>query len=246
MIIGFTGFKQSGKDTSAKIVQDMLSDSYSVKRLSLAAPIKEALLRMDPLVSKNKVALSSSLGERKFSDSEYLRLRESACIVIHDVFRRSWEVAQDYCDLLIECIDPQVEGVPLSRLGGDLEVLKEEYPKVRLMLQKMGTEFARENFSEDFWINILDMRIFEEHADIHIITDVRFPNEAEYVHAKGGFLIRVERDLIGQTSNHASEASISSLPADFVVPNNGSFLALEKELSRVVEAVVRPAERVES
>ena len=54
----------------------------------------------------------------------------------------------------------------------------------RMALQLMGTEAGRDVFHKDFWILSLENRI-----DInknYVITDVRFPNEIDWIHKQGG------------------------------------------------------------
>ena len=66
----------------------------------------------------------------------------------------------------------------------------------RKMLQMMGTEAGRDVFHKDIWIYALEKKI-EQHSNIGykniVIPDVRFPNEIDFIHSKGGFIVRVSR-----------------------------------------------------
>lgn len=53
MIIGLSGYARSGKDTAA----DHLVDKYSFTRHSFAAPMKEAMYRLNPIVSADKIGV---------------------------------------------------------------------------------------------------------------------------------------------------------------------------------------------
>lgn len=83
----------------------------------------------------------------------------------------------------------------------------------REILQKLGTESLRENFDKNVWIKgvFADYKPLPVYADLSddfytgkdeypnwIISDVRFPNEADAIKQKGGLLLRVNRpvDLI--------------------------------------------------
>lgn len=58
MIIGLSGYARSGKDTAA----DHLVDKYGFTRYSFAAPMKEAMYRLNPIVS------SDSIGNFRYKD----------------------------------------------------------------------------------------------------------------------------------------------------------------------------------
>lgn len=59
------------------------------------------------------------------------------------------------------------------------------------LLQRVGVE--RREIDEDIWIKTLYYDLLDKQPEIAIITDVRFPNEAEFIKSLGGFLVRVER-----------------------------------------------------
>lgn len=58
MIIGLSGYARSGKDTTA----DHLVDKYEFTRHSFAAPMKEAMYRLNPVV------FSDSIGEFRYKN----------------------------------------------------------------------------------------------------------------------------------------------------------------------------------
>lgn len=63
----------------------------------------------------------------------------------------------------------------------------------REALQKMGTEVGRDVFHNDFWIIQTQRRIEENEHTKYVITDVRFPNEIEWIHKMGGKVYEVHR-----------------------------------------------------
>ena len=93
--------------------------------------------------------------------------------------------------------------------------------EVRRLLQVFGTEVARDILGEDTWVNALNVAWAAADRPDTVITDVRFPNECEFVQSHGGIVIRVTRlnedgtpfDN-GVPTSHPSEAHISSLPVD--------------------------------
>jgi hypothetical protein len=96
-------------------------------------------------------------------------------------------------------------------------------PEVRRLLQRFGTEVMRNHLGDEVWVELLGKRLDRDQRSV-VITDVRFPNEAEAVHRWGGIVVRVTRlnadDTVydnGLGTDHPSEAHISSLPVDLDV-----------------------------
>lgn len=95
----------------------------------------------------------------------------------------------------------------------------------RLVLQKWGTEVARQAWHDDTWIASLENKLVKAHNDI-VITDVRFPNEIQAVRNAGGIVIRVVRgaepewyDLAVETNsgtfNHMAQAYPEVHPSEW-------------------------------
>lgn len=115
----------------------------------------------------------------------------------------------------------------------------------RKLLQLLGTEAGREIIHPNIWVNALfadypnkdtyildnpDLALFgskvksvelEIKKPNWIITDVRFPNEAQAIKDRGGIVIRVNR--------LTEEQKIASLKARANRPNNAIKLALKNE-----------------
>ena len=99
------------------------------------------------------------------------------------------------------------------------DVAKVEYPEIRGLLQRMGTEVGRDLYGENFWVDRVMAQI-DPKGD-YVITDVRFPNEAEAVRAIGGQLWRIERPGVRGINAHVSEAHVTSILVDVIIPNTG-------------------------
>lgn len=65
-----------------------------------------------------------------------------------------------------------------------------------------------------------------------VISDVRFPNEAEMVRELG-MLIRIKRDLV-HTDDHESESYIDGLEVDAEISNNRTLEELHDKLERLL------------
>lgn len=100
----------------------------------------------------------------------------------------------------------------------------------REFLQKFGTDICRNTLPEMFpsmsgiWIKLGRQKIEELMKTNYnvVISDVRFPDEAEMIRELGGKIVRIERDT-GETkcevNTHASELQSSQIKADVVVQN---------------------------
>jgi len=137
--------------------------------------------------------------------------------------------------------DPNGAHMRLSKLVAEVgwEHAK-QHSEVRRFLQELGTA-VRDIVGEDTWVDVLHRKLLKEKPDAAVITDVRFPNEADFVHALGGRLVRITRkvrkDLTpvngwdsfelepfdnGVSTEHSSEANVPTLDADVEMLNDGT------------------------
>lgn len=94
---------------------------------------------------------------------------------------------------------------------------------VRGFLQRLGTEGVRDHLGHDSWVVALERKMDAQHN--YVITDVRFPNEAEAIKAWGGQLWRIERPGF-DGDNHASEIHVNALPVNLTIHNTGTLVDL--------------------
>ena len=109
----------------------------------------------------------------------------------------------------------------------------------RDILQRAGTEAMRNEFGEDIWLRTILRRIQDTHDSI-IITDVRFPNEAEALKREGGFLVRIDRDIPfdPEVDLHASEIALDEYDEwSTVIDNNGSLADLHVKLKSLLTSI---------
>ena len=95
----------------------------------------------------------------------------------------------------------------------------------RYMMQMLGTEGGRDLFREDIWIQHMlyyyeNSSCYENPNSVFIVSDVRFPNEAETISEMGGVNILVRRKNSEEAPSHKSEYFIENLPYDYVLNNN--------------------------
>ncbi|QOP64329.1 deoxynucleoside monophosphate kinase [Arthrobacter phage London] len=103
------------------------------------------------------------------------------------------------------------------------EKAKDYVPEVRRTLQRLGTESIR-SLDDQFWIRTAFQRIDALRAEGKpvVVTDVRYPNEADAIREATGYLVRIVRDLPDDGDSHASEKAMDDYREHLRVPNNGS------------------------
>ena len=114
----------------------------------------------------------------------------------------------------------------------------------RRLLQTLGTDWGRNMIHEEIWVMATMQRIEASPEFDYCLTDVRFPNEAAAIKARGGVVWRVVRPgfgvLDGETASHESERGIPDEYIDDEVVNGGGILALQA----AVDAAIRRLQAV--
>jgi hypothetical protein len=105
--------------------------------------------------------------------------------------------------------------------------------KQRSLLQFWGAEYRRAQ-DPDYWVRQLALQVELEKPEICLISDLRFPNEMEFVRQYGE-TVRVDRPGL-PPSTHASETALDDVPMDnwsLILENSGT---LEEFLEGAVTA----------
>jgi hypothetical protein len=89
----------------------------------------------------------------------------------------------------------------------------------REYLQRYGTEAHRDVFGDNFWVDQVLPVDFDHSNKFVVLTDMRFPNEAERVKHLGGFTVKVHRHQ--DSSAHRSEQNIDT-QIDYFLDNTGT------------------------
>jgi hypothetical protein len=101
-------------------------------------------------------------------------------------------------------------------------------PEVRRLLQVFGTDVGRSMFGEDFWIKIA-LRDLRQDERV-VVSDVRFPNEAEAIKKLGGTMWRINRHNHSPVNSHPSERSMDNYMFNHVIYNDGTLDDLSDEV----------------
>lgn len=106
---------------------------------------------------------------------------------------------------------------------------------VRELLQRLGTEAIRNNLHENAWVNAL-FADYNQYCN-WVVTDVRFPNEAQQIKDNGGVIVRINRTGYGPINNHPSETALDDWDFDYYIENNGTLEDL-KESARILMTLI--------
>jgi hypothetical protein len=212
MIIGINGYSGSGKDTVGAIIQYLNCEN--------------------PQSSIEQICAD-------YSEYEYWLDEQSG-----------WEIRKFAGKL--KDIAEHITGIPLEKFE-DQEFKKTEMgPEwgmtVRDFLQKLGTDAMRMGLHDNVWVNALMADYKREKlCDCEkecrctfklpnwIITDVRFPNEAQAIKDKGGIIIRVDRPGVSPINDHPSEIGLDGWKFDYTVPNISDIFDLKESVKNILK-----------
>jgi hypothetical protein len=240
-IIAISGKMGSGKDTIGEIIQyisaeskiDMVSQNQSVSLEDLIKgkfkensdwEIKKMAGKLKDIASILIGCTREQLEDREFKEKE---LGEQWLVYkSHGSIFTTWQEAYEYC--------------------GEQESDVDSYTLTpRLMLQLLGTDCARKIIHPNTWANAFWADYKIENNPKWIITDCRFPNEADSIKERNGIIIRVERGNI-KSSNHPSETGLDDYKDfDYVIQNNGTIEELIDKVRGILikESILEQSEQ---
>lgn len=254
-IIGINGYIGSGKDTVGFIIQALTSPSLQELpenwkwegdgycRLWNAHYKSEWQIKKFAAKLKQIASLLTGIPAEKFEDQDFKKLE----------LGREWDRVVYKYSVVLKQDGP---------FNND-RVAENQIMTVREFLQKLGTEGIRNGVHENAWVNALFAdyrREYQQGADSFdeptrsgdypkwIITDVRFPNEAQAIVDRGGIVIRVDRRFYSEdklssaevvimdlSDKHPSETSLDKWDFDYRINNNGSLEELTYKVKEMLQ-----------
>lgn len=117
---------------------------------------------------------------------------------------------------------------------------KREFPEVRGLLQRLGTDAGRRIFGENIWVHALMNSHNLGWGKRLVVSDVRFPNEYRAILDAGGTLMWIIRPGVEPTVDelgvvHESETALDGHYFDHVIVNDGT---LDDLKTKVLEALI--------
>ncbi len=181
MIVGFSGKKQSGKNTSAEIWQ-LISTYYSLKEFEDTTPkesLNEFIFKYLKLSKENVKYLAPNHGSNWIQKSYAEKLKQIVCLLTgcnreqlednefkESLLPESWKViryrVRDKDDNLLTKLtfckeDAEIDLAFYQGLNFNEAYIEEEefIPTYRWLLQNVGTTALRNNIHPDIWLNAL-------------------------------------------------------------------------------------------
>lgn len=105
--------------------------------------------------------------------------------------------------------------------------------EIRPLLQRLGTEAGRGVLGPNIWIDSALNNLDPEGK--YVVTDCRFPNEAEAIRHRHGQIFRVNRAGVGPANDHPSEISLDTWSFDAVITNNGSLEEYREKVREIAK-----------
>ena len=231
MIIGINGYAGSGKDTVGTIIQYLQADTD----LPLKGVLKKTAHHEWWLEERSGWEIKKWAG----------KLKDIASLLTGIPVKNFED--QEFKTSLLGPEWGTVTDIPLNSVPVFADIQFNKLISVREFLQKLGTDAIRDSLHTNAWVNALmadykpgpfypDVSI-EEHAKLPnwIITDTRFPNEAQAIKDKGGIVIRVDRPGVKPINDHPSEVGLDSWDFDYKIANVSDLKALSLSVRMILE-----------
>lgn len=225
MIIGLGHRMGTGKNTVASIIQYLNIKKMSYERLRTIKEVPSALENFDSNIS--------------YYQSDWRQ---------HSFAWTLKEIASNLTGLPLETFCTQEGKQSELPPEWNIKVGDNYVPMtVRQLLQKLGTDAIRNNVHQDAWVNALMVEYRPSYK--WCITDVRFPNEANAIKAKGGVMINVGRncakcgaifghkmDCSAGITEHLSEYALDGYTGwDYMLKNDGTIEDLVVKVEEMIK-----------
>lgn len=224
MLIGISGYSNSGKDTVGTIIQYLNCKKPQTSIEQICADYSEYEYWLDE---------QSGWEIRKFAG----KLKDIAShltgIDVEDFEDQEFKKTN---------LGPEWDVPATTSLVNGVIDLSEMRPMtVREFLQKLGTNALRNGLHDNVWVNALmsDYKNDDQTGLLPnwIITDVRFPNEAKAIKDKGGIMIRIDRPGISPINNHPSEIGLDDWKFDYKIANVSDVISLMFTVNNILKHI---------
>jgi len=227
MILGISGRKQAGKNTTANILHGIiLKQEGLIKDWNI-----DALGHLNILTENNNGKEGWGYFDVTRKDSDFVEYAEynmwpyvklysfadnlkAICMDLFDIpFRCLYGTDEEKNQLQEHLLWENMPGItcdlaPELRLAGRMTA--------REFMQFLGTDVMRKIY-EPVWVNSCIKKIQREEPSLAIIADVRFPNEAKAIEEANGKVIRLTRQAY--EDNHSSEVALDEYPFTDYIDN---------------------------
>ena len=222
-LVGLNGFRRSGKNTTATILEANYVGGHGVTyQVGFA--------------DKVKIAGARALG--------YVDESPRECIALMDEAKEKWifNISRNFAPLQEDWMSHTIMADHILALNG-----RQYLQNIGTEMRKLfGEDFWVDQVLPHTSPALMEPSRTLDHqrklerlypgVDCVAITDLRFENEAQRVLDLGGVVWRVNRDGI-ESDGHASEQRLPDSLVSYEIDNNGDFGDLEYEVERAMETL---------
>lgn len=259
-LIGVSGKLQTGKDTITKIIQwltfnqehntnipfEKMDNYYKAsnwKNVKFADKLKDCVCL---ILGCTREQLEDPEFKDDFLGKEWNKYKIGYITYINSsevtVVEKEYYIYEEFINAIKKAKEDK------QKYNIEIEILTP-----RKFLQLLGTECGRKIIHPNIWCIATfndykpqHYRVVKDYSGMPlyqettmpkwIISDVRFPNEAEAIKDRNGILIRVERNT-GNTEMHDSEIALDNYKNwDYVIDNNGT---IEELIEKVRDILIK-------
>jgi hypothetical protein len=236
MIIGLSGYAKSGKDTVAEIIQQLQADSdWHVKKFSGKLKAIASLLTGIPAEKFEDQAFKESMLGPSWSQkviTSFLHVETKEMSVREFLQKLGTDAVRDglhpnaWVNALMSDYTVR-HGISKYNYKAD-RLLEEgkwivDYHRKDLPKALLGTVHSKQD--NYYYVNDGPLQYPN-----WIITDCRFPNEAQAIKDKGGIIIRIDRPGIKPVNAHPSETALDNWDFDHKIANVSDLVALRQSV----------------
>lgn len=207
MIISVSGYARSGKDTMA----DVLIKEKGFIKMSFAKALKDICKEVFELTEEH---VNGDLKDIPFPEA--VRPTEAQALLLLNKIKEDFVIDEPFSEQTF------------------LSVAKEcTFVSPRDLLQRVGTDLARNILGNNVWVSILLNKIKKSQDTDIVITDARFPDERDSLKSLGGITVYIDRPNVtlknaqNFESLHISEKLMLDYAYDTKIINDGSLFSFK-------------------
>jgi hypothetical protein len=258
-LIAFSGKTQSGKDTAVKIwkLLDIYNNKINPKEIESIKQLEQTglnpesyfVLKFLKLNSDEKINSMTTWEKKSFAEKLKKIIALLTGCQLSDFesndFKNSklpeqWTcvklIRKDKTYKLINTNNYLPNNHDFIKQFDFTDVIEKYIPTYREALQIIGTDLFRDKFHPDTWV-ISTLNDFNENSK-WLFSDLRFPNEADFINERGGILIRINRPNLQQQNTinqHESEIALDNYQDfNYIINNDGSLQDLIHAIKNIM------------
>lgn len=217
MILGISGRKQAGKNTTANILHGIILKEHGfVNDWSISG---EGHLMVDDGSGWGEFWI-----ERK--DEDFVTWADNNMwpfVKLYSFADNLKAVCTELFNIPPECVygtDEQKNQIQDHLLWENISTNRTGKMTAREFMQHFGSDVCRKVY-QPIWVKSCLNKIKREDSGLAIIADVRFPNEVKAIEDAGGIVVRLTRSIY--EDSHASEVALDNYPfTDYIDNSNKS------------------------